>query len=78
MAGVVGLKKPRYDIFGETVNIAKQLEETGTGMVIKTEDVCLLFRSFNIRTLTELSCRSIFAQFVSLCEKQILASATGI
>ena len=30
----MGLKKPRYDIFGETVNIAKHLEETCTGMLI--------------------------------------------
>ena len=26
VAGVVGLKQPRYDIFGETVNITKHLE----------------------------------------------------
>ena len=34
MAGVVGLKKPRYEIFGEIVNIAKQIEEAGAGMLI--------------------------------------------
>ena len=31
VAGVVGLKKPRYEIFGEIVNIAKQLEESCAG-----------------------------------------------
>ncbi|EDO28143.1 predicted protein, partial [Nematostella vectensis] len=29
VAGIVGLKKPRYDIFGETVNIVKHLESAG-------------------------------------------------
>lgn len=36
VAGVVGLKKPRYDIFGETVDITRQLEEAGTGKEIST------------------------------------------
>ena len=31
VAGVVGLKKPRYEIFGEIVNIVKQLEESCAG-----------------------------------------------
>ena len=31
---MVGLKKPRYDIFGETVDITRQMEETGTGIVM--------------------------------------------
>ena len=35
----MGLKKPRYDIFGETVNIAKQLEESGTGMLLTIANV---------------------------------------
>lgn len=36
VAGVVGLKKPRYDIFGETVDITRQLEEAGTGKETST------------------------------------------
>lgn len=34
VAGVVGLKKPRFDIFGESVDITRQIEETGTGIVM--------------------------------------------
>ncbi|KAM8946749.1 adenylate cyclase type 7 isoform 2-T2 [Pelodytes ibericus] len=41
IAGVIGAKKPQYDIWGNTVNVASRMETTGElGKIQTTEETC--------------------------------------
>ncbi|XP_017135716.1 adenylyl cyclase X E-like [Drosophila miranda] len=50
MAGVVGLSKPHYDIWGNTVNMASRLTSSGLpGAIQVAEATAQVLRRFNIR-----------------------------
>ncbi|XP_017127832.1 adenylyl cyclase X E isoform X3 [Drosophila elegans] len=50
MAGVVGISKPHYDIWGNPVNMASRMDSTGVpGQIQVTENTALKLREFNIQ-----------------------------
>ncbi|XP_055345480.1 adenylate cyclase type 3-like isoform X2 [Paramacrobiotus metropolitanus] len=49
-AGVIGVRKPHYDIWGNTVNVASRMESTGQPNSIQvTEETMLLLKQFGYR-----------------------------
>ncbi|XP_070135926.1 adenylyl cyclase X E isoform X3 [Drosophila bipectinata] len=50
MAGVVGISKPHYDIWGNPVNMASRMDSTGLpGQIQVTENTAMKLREFNIQ-----------------------------
>ncbi|XP_059220798.1 adenylate cyclase type 3 [Stomoxys calcitrans] len=46
-AGVIGARKPHYDIWGNTVNVASRMESTGkAGSIQVTEETCNILQEF--------------------------------
>uniref|UniRef100_A0A8C6XVP0 Adenylate cyclase type 7 n=1 Tax=Naja naja TaxID=35670 RepID=A0A8C6XVP0_NAJNA len=46
VAGVIGARKPQYDIWGNTVNVASRMETTGElGRIQVTEETCKILES---------------------------------
>ncbi|KAB7503902.1 Adenylate cyclase type 7 [Armadillidium nasatum] len=47
IAGVIGARKPHYDIWGNTVNVASRMESTGkAGCIQTTEETTNILRNF--------------------------------
>uniref|UniRef100_A0A8C7GW50 adenylate cyclase n=1 Tax=Oncorhynchus kisutch TaxID=8019 RepID=A0A8C7GW50_ONCKI len=61
VAGVIGAKKPQYDIWGNTVNVASRMDSTGVPDCIQVHLLCLLLRItvhiFGIHCMLDMSLR---------------------
>lgn len=70
VAGVIGTKRPAFDCWGETVNVASRLETTASpgGVLISESAYWRLRERFAIRSLTEVALKGLGPTKVFLLE----------
>jgi class 3 adenylate cyclase len=77
VAGVIGLKKPAFDCWGDAVNMASRLEHaSGPGAVLISESACLRLRHrFRVEPAPEVNLKGIGVSKVFLLHDRMAADA---